>query len=65
MSEILDKEELVVSKNDWYPVSNDCRLGQSNISNIVLELLDNDNCDVSKNDLSPVFKNCKLGRYSH
>ena len=65
MSEILDKEELVVSKNDWYPVSNDCKLGRSNILNFVLELLDKDNCDVSKNDLSPIFKDFKLGRYSH
>ena len=29
MIKILDKDKLVVLANDWYPISNDCRLGRS------------------------------------
>ena len=61
--ELLDKDKLLVSQNDSYPVLNDCRLGRYKVKQNLIELLDRDKLSVMKNDPFPVLNDCRLGRY--
>ena len=60
---LLDKDKLVVSWNDLYPVLNDCRLGRYKLKQNWIELLDRDKLVVLENDPTPVLNDCSLGRY--
>lgn len=59
----LDRVRLLISQNEWLPVSNDLRLGRS-VNNVFLNhnILDKIRLDVLWNDFSFVIKWKSLGR---
>ena len=63
--ELPDRDKLVVSQNEYFPVMNDCRLGRYKLKQNWIELLDKDKIVVNKNEYSPAWNDCRLGRYKY